>query len=93
MQKWRSAKNKSKRFRNRGRAVRLEPGRFTIDVGFMTELLNGAHTYNAAEADAWIVWREPQHRKWAPGQVLPTLPSGHPPGPTIGRGRVMRGGS
>lgn len=57
-------KEQIKRFRNRDRTVRLEPGRFTIDVGFMSELLNGAHTYNAAEADAWVAWLESQHRKW-----------------------------
>jgi DNA-binding PadR family transcriptional regulator len=57
-------KDQIRRFRNRDRAVRLEPGRFAIDVQFMTELLNSTHTFNAAEADAWVAWLEAQHRKW-----------------------------
>lgn len=57
-------KDQIKRFRNRDRTVRLESERLFIDVEFMTEVLNGAHTYNAAEADSWVAWLEAQHRKW-----------------------------
>lgn len=58
-------KDQIRRFRNRDRTVRLEPGHFSIDVEFMTEVLNGTHTFSAAEADAWVDWLEAQHRKWS----------------------------
>ncbi|MFP3460114.1 PadR family transcriptional regulator [Arthrobacter globiformis] len=57
-------KDQIKRYRNRDRGVLLEQSRFPIDVEFMAELLNGAHNYNAAQADSWVAWLEAQHRKW-----------------------------
>lgn len=57
-------KDQIRRFRNRDRTARLEPGRFTIDVEFMIEVHNEAHSYNAAQADNWVAWLEDQRRKW-----------------------------
>ena len=58
-------KDQIRRFRNRDRTARLEPGRFNIDVEFMIEVHNETHSYNAAQADTWVAWLEAQHGKWA----------------------------